>query len=255
MATALDVYILLFLRASGLIFSSPIFGRRNIPNIAKIGLSGALAFLFLTSVPDTPPIYYDNIITFIMLCIMELMFGVVFGYITNLFITLVFTAGQLMDMQSGFGMVSVFDVQSNLSIPITGNLLNIAILLVFFLVDGHLKLIHILYTTVLRIPVGTVQIMPNIALVATQLFAETFILAVNVAMPIIFSGLLLEATMGIIVKSVPQLNVFSVGLPLKVLGGLVILMVIVPVFVDFTDVIFNSMFAGLEQMFAAMMSS
>lgn len=238
-----------------MIFSSPIFGRRNIPNSAKIGLSGALAFLFISAVPQTTPVYYDNIITFVMLCVVELMFGIVFGYVTNLFLTLVFTAGQLMDMQSGFGMVSIYDPQSNLSVPITGNLLSITLLVVFFLVNGHVKLIHILYTTLLKIPVGTAQIMPNIALVATQLFAEAFILAINVAMPIIFSGLLLEAVMGIIVKSVPQLNVFSVGMPLKVLAGLIILMIIIPVFVDFTDTIFNSMFAGMEQMFETMMVS
>ncbi len=209
-----------------------------------------MAYLFFSDVVTVTPIVYDSTLTFVLLCLTELMFGIIFGFVTNLFLTLVFTAGQLIDMQTGFGMVNVFDVQSNISIPITGNILNITLLVVFFLTNGHMKLIRILYVTVLKLPVGTVNVMPEIAVVATQLFSMSFMLSLNVAIPIIFAGLLTEATLGIIVKSMPQLNVFSVGMPLKVLMGITIFSLIIPVFVEFSNTIFDNMFAGMEQMFA-----
>lgn len=253
MPARLDIVLLLFLRVSALIFSSPIFGRRNIPNMVKIGFCAVITYLFFVeAVPADQTLVYANWLVYALLCVKELMFGLVMGYICNLFFTLTFTAGQLIDMQMGFGMVNILDVQSNISVPMIGNFLNIVILIVFFLANGHHRLIQILYVTVNRMPVGSVQLaLPKLALVAAQLFSMAFLLAINVALPIIAAGLLGEAAMGLIIRSVPQLNVFSIGLPAKVLLGFVVLFFMVPVFVGFSNTIFNEMFYGLERMFAA----
>ena len=249
-----DYILLLLLRVSGLIFSSPIFGRRTIPVIARIGYCACIAYLFYVSVPQTQPILYnDDLLLYVLLCVKELLFGLVLGYVLNVFFTLTFTAGQLIDMQMGFGLVNVFDPQSNLSIPMVGNFLNIIMILVFFAMNGHHRLIQILYLTVVRLPVGAVEFSPGLALVAVELFAQTFVLALSVALPIVISGLLGEALMGVITRSVPQINVFAIGLPLKVVLGFVILLAMLPVYVGFLPQIFDQMYVGLDNMFAALM--
>ena len=249
-----DYLLLLLLRVSALIFSSPVFGRKNIPVIAKIGYCACIAYLFYVSVPQTQPLdYHNDLVLYMLLCLKELLFGLVLGYVLNVFFTLTFTAGQLIDMQMGFGLVNVFDPQSNLSIPMVGNFLNIIMVLVFFAMNGHHRLIQILYLTVVRIPIGAVEFSPNLALVAVELFAQTFVLALSVALPIIISGLLGEALMGVITRSVPQINVFAIGLPLKVAVGFVVLMAMLPVFVNFLPQIFEQMFIGLDNMFGALM--
>lgn len=249
-----DYLLLLLLRVSGLIFSSPIFGRRNIPVIARIGYCACITYLFFVSVPQTQPLdYNDDLLLYVLLCLKELLFGLVLGYVLNVFFTLTFTAGQLIDMQMGFGLVNVFDPQSNLSIPMVGNFLNIIMLLVFFAVNGHHRLIQILYLTVVRIPVGAVEFSPNLALVAVELFAQTFVLALSVALPIVIAGLMGESLMGVITRSVPQINVFAIGLPLKVVIGFVVLLAMLPVYVNFLPQIFDQMYIGLDNMFAAMM--
>jgi len=243
-----DFFVLMFIRITALIFSSPIFGRKNIPNILKICLCILLAYIVFSASPKTFEIQYRNVLEFAIICIKELLFGLVLGYVTTLFFTLVQTSGQAMDMQMGFGMVNVFDVQDNISIPITGNLLYVVLLIIFFAVNGHHQLIYILQSTFNQIPVGTVALNAKIAWIALEVFVLAFLLAINVAMPIIASGLLGEVALGFMVRSVPQMNVFVVGIPLKILLGFLMLLLILPVYVHFTDVIFKEMFAAINRM-------
>ncbi len=248
-----DYVLFLFLRVSALIFSSPIFGRNSIPATAKVGLCMAITFVFFNAIPQQYPIDYgDDLVLFILICLTELLFGLIMGYVLNVFLTLTFTAGQVMDMQMGFGMVNVFDAQSNLSVPVTGNLLNITSLVIFFLVDAHLRLIDILYITVERIPIGGVTISPALGWVALELFAKAFMLAGYVAMPIIASGMVGEISLGIMIRTVPQMNAFSIGLPMKVLLGLMVMAIIIPVYVNFVGVIIDELFIGMDNMFGAL---
>jgi flagellar biosynthetic protein FliR len=140
--TNMDYFVLLFFRVSGLIFASPIFGRMNVPSIARIALVGSLSFLFFIAIPQTHPLLYASLMGFVLLAAMELLMGVALAFITNIFFALVaFTAGQLIDMQIGFGIVNVFDVQNNTQAPMMGNVLNIMMLMMFFAVNAHLRLI------------------------------------------------------------------------------------------------------------------
>lgn len=252
-----EFFLLLFLRVSGLIFSSPIFGRTNIPNVVKIGYCACIAMLFFTSAPELAEQmqafdYGNDIFLYILLCIKELLFGMVLGYVLNLFFQLTFTAGQMIDMQMGFGMVNVFDVQSNLSIPMVGNFLNLLMLMVFFAVRGYDRLIRIIGLSLENIPIGGVTLNPQIGWVALELFVQAFLLAMIIAMPIIASGLLGEACFGIMMRMVPQMNAFSIGIPIKIILGFLVLLAIIPVYVAFMPQVFDQMFAGLEQMFATL---
>ncbi|MEI6100392.1 MAG: flagellar biosynthetic protein FliR [Eubacteriales bacterium] len=249
-----DYLLLLLLRVSALIFTSPIFGRKNIPVIARIGYCACITYLFFITMPHTQPIdYHDDILLFVLLCVKELLFGLVIGFVLNLFFTLVFTSGQLMDMQMGFGIGSVYNPQNNINVPMVGNFLNLIMLIVFFAMNGHHRLIQILYLTVVKIPVGQVSFSTNITWVAVELFVQTFALAVSIALPIIISGLLAQALLGVMVRSVPQINAFAIGLPLEVMIGLVVLLAMLPVYINFLPSVFDQMYIGLDNMFGALM--
>ena len=245
----IDFFILMFVRVTALIVSSPIFGRKNIPNKLKILFCLIVTYAIFTSVGQAGTVVYSGIFEFAMLVIKEMLFGLALGYVTTLFFSIVQTAGQTMDMQMGFGMVNVFDVQNNINIPATGNFFTIVMLITFFTVDGHLMLIKILASTFAFIPVGGVVLNPEIGLVALNVFTLAFLLAVKVAMPMIAAGLLGEVIMGIIVKAIPQMNIFVVGIPLKIMLGLLMLLIIIPVFVHFCDTIFDQMFLSIEKVF------
>ncbi len=245
----IDCFALMFLRISGLLMSSPIFGRRNLPNTLKIALCLLVTYITFAASPQTP-VAYKGAAGFILICFTELLFGLALGYVTTLFFSIVQTSGQVMDMQMGFGMVNVFDVQTNISVPVTGNLIYVVVIITFLGVNGHIKLIHIIRNTFGHIPVGAVSLNPVVGLVALEVFALAFLLSVNVAMPLIASGLLGEVAMGFIVRAVPQMNVFVVGIPLKIALGFLMLFLIMPVFIHFTDTIFKNMFISLDNMIA-----
>lgn len=241
--------MLLLIRVSALVIASPIFGRVNIPNIAKIGLVATLTYMFFFYYPPVSEISYTSLFGFALICMGEALIGITLAFITNMFFALTFTAGQMIDMQIGFGIVNVYDAQNNTQIPMMGNLLNIILLMVFFGVNGHHRLIEILYLTFDRLPVGNLGFDPNIGITVVEIFAMSFMLGVMVALPIIASGIVLEFAFGMLMRTVPQLNMFVVGIPIKMLLGFLMVFMLIPVFVNFSDTIFTEMFNGVEKMF------
>jgi len=246
-----DYFVLLILRVGGLVFSSPIFGRVNIPAPAKIGFIAVVGYLFFTVFPQTAPIQYTTLIGFFLVCAGELLLGIALAFVTNIFFSLTaFTAGQLIDMQIGYGIVNVYDVQNNTQAPMMGNVLNIMLLLVFFSVGGPLKLIEIIYLTMERMPVGTLVITRDIGYAAAEVFTRAFLLGVMMALPILASGLTLEMAFGMMMRAVPQIHMFVVGIPLKMLIGLVVFSVTLPVFGEFSSRVFDELWRGIGLMFA-----
>jgi len=246
-----DYFILLVFRVGGLVFTSPIFGRVNIPQRAKIIFTVALGYLFFTLFPQTTAITYSTLIGFLFLCAGELLLGIALAFVTNIFFALTaFTAGQLIDMQVGYGIVNVYDIQNNTQAPMMGNVLNLMLLIVFFAVGNHLRLIEMIYLTIGRMPIGTLVFSPGIGMVALEVFSRAFMMGVMMALPILASGLTLEIALGVMMRMVPQIHMFVVGIPLKMIVGLVVFTVTLPVFVGFSSRIFGEMFSGIEKMFA-----
>ncbi|MCL1975541.1 MAG: flagellar biosynthetic protein FliR [Firmicutes bacterium] len=250
-----DYFILMLFRVSGLIFPSPLFGRINLPAPVKISFCLALTLMFFVYRPEYSPIVYNSLLSYVFLCLAELLLGLSLAYVTNLFFTLAFTAGHMIDMQIGFGIVNVYDMQNNTQIPMIGNLLNIMLLMVFFAVNGHQRLISIIDVTLNALPLGHLVFNPTIGLVALEVFALSFTLGIMIALPVIASGLVLEICFGVIVRSVPQINMFVVGLPLKLLVGFIILLFVAPAFIGFSETVFSAMFSGVEKMFAAFITT
>ncbi len=244
-----DHFLLMFLRTSALIISSPIFGRKNVPNTVKIAFCVLVTYVTFTSFSSHAEILYSNVVEFSLLCIKELLYGMVLGFVTTMFFGLVQTSGHVIDMMMGFGMVDVFDVQNNVKVPISGTLLYTVLVITFFMANAHLQLIHILNITFTQVPVGFVTLNPKIGLVALEVFVLAFVMSVNVALPLIASGFLGEVLMGIVIRSVPQMNIFVVGLPLKVALGFLMLVLVLPIYVNYTDVIFMEMFNSIDKMF------
>ena len=246
-----DYFILLVFRVGGLVFSSPIFGRVNIPAIVKIGLISTIGYLFFTVFPQTTPIYYTTLISFALVCAMELLLGIALAFVTNVFFAVTaFTSGQLIDMQIGYGIVNVYDIQNNTQAPMMGNVLNIMLVLVFFAVDGHLRLIDMIYMTIERMPIGTLIISPVVGIVAAEVFMRAFTLGIMIALPIMASGLTLEIAFGTLMRAVPQIHMFVIGIPMKMMIGMIIFTFTLPVYANFSSIVFDSLWDGMEKMFA-----
>ncbi len=246
-------FALILIRLSGLFLLSPIWGRANVPRTLKIGLCILLGLILINFFPPPAQPSYHTLIGYALLCVGELLIGLAMGFVTTMFFSIVFTAGQIIDMQTGFGMVQVYDIQQNIQIPIAGNLLNLVILLCFLLAGGHMKLIEILFRTFEHMPPGMIVLDERLPLMMLEGFIRSFTMAIQVAMPIIAAGLLAEISLGIIVRTSPQMNVFVIGIPIKTIIGLLMLSLIIPVFVHFTTPVFDTMFSFIDRAFQALL--
>lgn len=243
-------YILLIgLRVSGLFIMSPVFGRANLPVRFRLGLALLLTYLLLGTVPLPAAPMGDNLYAYALAALQEFLMGLVLGFVTSLFLSVALTAGQMIDMQMGFGMVNILDPHSQQQVPLIGNLLNLLGLLLFFAVDGHLDLIRILSATLLRIPPGSAVPLPRMATALTAYFASVFVLAVRLAVPVFAAALMAETALGILMRTVPQMNVFVVGIPLKILLGLIVILVILPVYGRFMNGVFGQLLDAVDRMY------
>lgn len=246
-------FLMFVVRMSALFIISPIFGRANIPAYVKVLLSVMVAFIAIQFYPppaELPP----TLLHFVLAIMGELLVGLTIGYITTMFFGIVFTAGQIMDTQIGFGMVQIYDVATNAQMPIVGTIMNIVMIQSFLLTDGHLRLIRMLFATFEYLPVGRVAFNQSIGELMLRGFVQTFVLSVNVAMPIIASALVAEIGLGIVVRTSPQMNIFVVGMPIKTILGLVMIGVVIPVFINFTNTIFDQMFNFIDVVLPIMSS-
>ena len=252
----IDYVFLLFLRVSGILISSPIFGRKNVPNLAKVGFCAVLTVVFLACIPE-PQKYpsYGTLLEYVLLCLRELLFGVSMGFVLTAMFSLTMTAGSIMDYQIGFSMASIYDPQENAQEPLSGSLFNIMLLISFFAMDGHLKLIEVLYRTIETVPIGTAVAAPNIVWAAAEVVSKSFVISLMVAMPVLAAGIIMEAAVGIMIKTVPQLNMFVVGIPLKIIVGLIAMSLTFVVFADCTKGIFTKAFDYLGLMFEYLKSA
>jgi len=243
-----EIFILVLIRMTGLFLISPIFGRRNIPAYMKIGFSLLLSYIVLSG--KILPLEFE-ITGWIQLiyCVMkELLVGFIIGFITPLAFSAVWTAGQILDNQIGFGIINVIDPQNNIQVPLMANFHNMLALLLFFTVDGHHKLIQIIFNSYDVVPLGTGIMTERLSAGMIRLFADSFLLAVRIAIPIIAASVLSVIAFGLLARVVPQINIFIIEIPFKIFIGLVVLIVIVPVIVESYNNIFSNMFDDITSM-------
>jgi flagellar biosynthetic protein FliR len=213
------VFLLVLLRVSALLVVAPIFGHRSWLARAKVGLAFMVTIVLFPMVADQDLQLPTGVFAYAFLMVREVLMGVVLGFtVLLLFIGIQF-AGQLAGLQMGFGIVNVIDPQSSNQLSIMGQFLNIlAILLLLTL------------TSFEAIPLGGVSFQEGLALKLLAVTAQIFVIAVKISAPVLIALFLVTAAMGVLARTVPQMNVFMVGFPLQIAVGMGTLLVSLPLF-------------------------
>lgn len=240
-------YIFLFVacRMAGIIFFNPIFGRRNTPNIVKIGLSLGLAFNITYRLANYNVADYSTIDVFIAM-LREFTVGFAIGFVMQLFLSIFHLGGNLIDMQLGLGMAQMYDPSTNAQVTITGNLTTSMFVLLFFITNSHITMMVLASKSYNVVPIGLGGISDKIGIYMAELFGYILIYALQLALPIVVTEILTEVAVGILMRVVPNINVFVVNIQLKVIVGLVVLMTIIPVLVRFLGIINGIMLKRME---------
>jgi flagellar biosynthetic protein FliR len=217
---------------AGVIFFNPIFGRSSIPTIAKIGLSLGIALNVTYGLTGVYVADYTTIDLLVSL-VREFAVGFAIGFIMQLFLTVFHVGGELMDLQLGFSMAQMYDPSTNSQISVTGNLITIMYTLLFFITNSHLSLLAIASRSYSVVPVGLGGVSNKIGIYVIELFGYILVYAVQLSLPIIVTEILVEVAVGILMKVVPNINVFVVNMQVKLMVGLIVILTVIPVLVQF----------------------
>ncbi len=242
-AEQIQVFLLIFVRITAMITLLPIFGSQNIPVQLKAGFSFLLAIILFPMVPvNAPESFVFTIPSFALFVIRELFVGLTIGYATSLLFAAVQFAGRLVDTQMGFALVRLVDPFSNAASTVTGQFQILIYSIVFLLINGHYFLLLAVQKSFEVIPLlGANMPTGSVANVLVSMVADVFIMAVRLAAPVYSVLVLTSLSLGIVARTVPQINIFFVGLPLKIGLGLTTFAIVLPVLV----LIFRGMFEML----------
>lgn len=241
----LNLLLMVFMRMSGCVMFNPILGRRDIPNIFKIGLSLVLS-LFTYQVLPAKELKIPSFLTFFLLAGRELFIGFIVGFVLQLFMSVIVMGGEIIDMQTGTAMSKIYDPLSNVSMPLSALLINAMFILIFFASNAHITLIKIFIYLCKSLPYGSLYINPNIFKNMVNLFALMLTYAVKLAMPMIAVQLISEIGVGLIMRAVPQIDIFTVQIQIKIFIGLIVIFILVPPLASFIDNLMETMFTCIS---------
>lgn len=242
----IDKVLLILARVVGFVYLLPIFSGRNVQNRVKVGFCFIISVLiFSTGVANTVDITNINAVAYTVLISKEVLTGLAIGFVVYTIFTVTYFAGQMMDYSIGFSMVNVFDPVTQIQVPITGNLIYYVITVLFIISGGLHALLAIFFDSYNVLPIGSANLLidSGFAEYLVILLGSYLSLGVRIAMPIVGTIMIVDVSLGLLVKASPQMNVFVVGMPIKLLVGLIIMSIICPYFID----VYNEMYFDMTE--------
>lgn len=235
------IWLLVFCRTTGIFSVAPVLGNIHVPVHTRVGLAACLAFIFTPLVSAshaTPP---TDMIGLTFAIAREVAVGLAIGFVGTLLFMVIQSAAELIDLQMGLGFASLVDPNNQRS-SVVGQFYFIIATLIFLAMNAHHMLIQGLADSFSVIPLGQMTFNPGATGTIMEIFDRMFIAAVKIGGPIIGVILLTDVALGILARTVPQLNVLVVGFPAKIFVGLATIIVAMPAVVA----VMHGLFGGLS---------
>ncbi len=205
------------------------------PPTVQVGLAFCMSVLVVNLYGGTVEAPNSNLQLMVMM-LAEIALGGIFALVLQFFFTVPIVGGTLIDTQMGFGMAQNYDPATQMQMSVTATMLNVLAMVTFFVADCHLVLLRIMMTSGDMVPFGGYWLSEDFFYQVLTLFTQCFMFGIRLVMPILAAELLGQVGMGILMKAIPQINVFVINIDLKVIIGLVLLMVFMP---QISDVLFD----------------
>jgi len=239
-------FFLVFVRVGAMLFSAPLINGRTVPAIAKIGLGLLITMLLLpvngSHLVDVP----FEWLPLSLLTLKELGVGVLVGFMANLVFAAMQLAGQFVGIETGFSVANVLDPLFSQSVSVIDQVYTVLAGFIFLAVDGHHMLILAVQQTLDVVPVGMFQLTEPMMNQLIGLTGGVFVAGLRLILPILTSLLLADIALGLVSRTVPQMNVFIVGMPLKLFAGFFLLIFTLPSVDALTASMVQSTFVDLQ---------
>ena len=244
----ISVLLLIFVRVSAFFVTIPLFSYKTIPSQLKIVLAFVLSWMmYYTFSIEAFTINGD----YLLLVLKEAIVGLVLGLVVYIVFSAVQIAGGFIDFQMGFAMANIVDPQTGAQSPLMGQFFNFLLLLVFLAINGHHLVLDGIFYSYQFMPID--QFFPKFGDAESveyimKLFVAVFAIAFQMSAPIIATLFLVTLALGITGKTVPQLNIFVVGFPIKIAVGFILLVTMMGVMVEVMEKVIEMGIIGMRNL-------
>ena len=238
----LEYFLLIFTRVSCFVFIAPFFSMNSVPARIRIGISFFTAMLLYQALSPADIIVYGTVMEYALIVMKEAITGLLIGFSATMCTSIVNFAGSVADMETGLSMVTLLDPTTRENTSITGVFFQYVLMLMMIATGMYRYLFGALADTFTLIPVNGAVFHSDRLLNSMLLFLGEYILiGFRIVLPVFCVILLLNAILGILAKVAPQMNMFSVGIQLKILTGLGVLFFTAGLLPGTADFIFEKM--------------
>ena len=236
----IEYFILILVRITSFVFLAPFFGMSNTPSQTKLGLSVFLAIIMYSILPEME-IEYVSLLEYSAIVIKEAVAGLLIGFSAYVCSSIILFAGRMIDTDMGLAMASMFDPTTKQMSTVTGSLYNNLIMLLMLVSNMHVFLLSAIKDSFSLIQLGKLTINSSMYTTMIGFLTNYFVIGFRIVLPIFVAILVLNCALGIMTKIAPQIHMFSIGVQIKVIGGLIILFLIVPLLPTVAGFIFRVM--------------
>jgi len=237
----LNSFILIFVRTAAMIFFIPFLGARNVPRVFKIGLALLIALILISIVKIDAAIISADLLTLTAGIAGEIIIGFTIGLIAKLVFSAMEMAGELIGFQMGFSIVNVIDPQTSTHVPIIGQFHTILATLIFLTINAHHLFIAAIAESFTLVPPMRLALTNQMFAGIVTLSRDIFVLAIRIGAPVIVALFITNIALAIVSKTMPQMNVMMVGFPITIAGGLLIMVLSLPLFANLVQRAFEGM--------------
>lgn len=231
-------FLLVLGRTSGLVISAPFWGSRVIPGLARAWMTvvlSAACYPFVTTValpPGTAAASEAGAMLFLLLALGgEILLGIGIGWAAQMLFAGLRLAAQELEMKMGLSLAQMIDPQWGDRSSVLGGLFELVAVLVFFAMNGHRLMIEALHSSYTVFPLAGPKL--DFARMLAGSAGEIFSIALRVSAPVVIGLLLSDIVLGVMSRAIPQMNVFSVAMPVQLALGLLLLFLTLPAMVWF----------------------
>lgn len=237
----LEYFLLIFVRISCFVYVAPFLGQSEVPRQVKIGLP-AFVSLLLYNVLQRPELNYTDVIGYAVIVFQEGITGLLIGFSANICNSIVLFAGNIIDMDIGLSMATIFNPETNSDSTISGNFYQKIIILILIASNMHLYILRAIGDSFSVIPIGGTQFnWQHIADTLGTYMCDMGVIGFRIYLPFFACVMILNCILGIMAKVAPQMNMFAVGMQLKVLVGFAVMFLTVILLPDAADFISDEM--------------
>jgi flagellar biosynthetic protein FliR len=236
-----EIFILIFLRVSAMIITIPILGDITVPARVKGGLALLITFLVFPFVQTAAWRLSYDIFSLILRMVGEIMIGVMVGFAGRLIFDGIQLAGQLIGFQMGFSIVNVIDPINNEQVSIISQFQYLIAMLIFLVMNGHHIFLYSIVESFRLLPPLGFHFSGELMQLIIVFVRNMLEVAIKTGAPIIAVLLFMSVGMGLVARTVPQINIFIVGFPLQIAIGLIGLGVTLPIFLRVVETYFSNL--------------